>query len=112
MATVDTLPDTTKPAGLLAELDISEKPRTIRDINVAQRIVPGVLRQQMTVEMRHSMPHDQVVDLPRLERVCDRSTRPLHIRPEAGEVIRREICEVRDVIAEDHERVPGMRLVP
>lgn len=72
----------------------------------------GVLGEDVSVQMRHPMAHDQVVDLPRTVHGVDRSPRTLHIVPETAQLVCRQETHVRHVLPQDHEAVPRMGLVP
>nr|WP_263971441.1 hypothetical protein [Microbacterium algeriense] len=70
-----------------------------------------MLWEDMTVQMRHPVTHDQVVDLSRCVHGFDGSTRALHVGPEGMELLAREAPHVRDVLSQDHQAVPGVSLV-
>jgi hypothetical protein len=65
----------------------------------------------MAVQVRHSVAHDQVVDLAGLEHCRDRTSGTLHICPECAQLIGRHVTKVGDVLAEYHHAVAGVRLV-
>jgi hypothetical protein len=95
----------------MGHLRVREIHRTIRDVDVPQWVIREVLREDMAVKMRCAMPHHQVVDLPRIERLVDGPARALDIPPERAELSGIQLTEVGDMLAEDDDGIAGMRLV-
>jgi len=76
------------------------------------RVIVRVLREHMAVQMRHPMPHHEVVDLSRRERRADRFPDALNIGPERAQLRGGEVRQICDVFPEDDDAISFVCLVP